>query len=110
MQHGEQHAFEAFAASHPVGTKLCARVANVRAFGAFCELADGVDGLLLVADFAGGPRPMNYPDDYPRVGEQIDVWIEKIIADERKIKLTHRPPAVLHNPPMQWTEPAGTIL
>ena len=92
MQHGEQHAFEAFAASHPVGTKLRARVASVHAFGAFCELGDGTDGLLLVVDFAGGPRPRNYPDDYPRVGEQIDVWIERIISDERKIKLTQRPP------------------
>jgi hypothetical protein len=35
---------------------------------------------------------MNYPEDYPRVGDVIDVFIERIILDERKIKLSQRPP------------------
>jgi len=94
MQDEDQHAFEAFVASHPVGTKLRARVASVRVFGAFCQLADGVDGLLRALDFAGGPRRMDYPDDYPSVGEQIDVWIESVHrgADGQQINLTQRPP------------------
>ena len=92
MPYGDPHAFQTFIADHPVGTKLRARVRGVRAFGAFCELADRVDGLLLVADFANAQRPLNYPADYPRPGEQIDVWIEKIITEEGKIKLTQRPP------------------
>ena len=37
---------------------------------------------------------MNFPDDYPRIGEQIDVWIESIIrgADGQQVKLTQHPP------------------
>jgi ribosomal protein S1 len=65
MQNEEQHVFEAFAASHPVGTKLRARVTTMRAFGAFCQLADGVDGLLLVPDFEGGPAPNELPGRLP---------------------------------------------
>lgn len=91
MERQDKRAFETFTAGHPVGTRVRARVATAQPFGVFCELVDGVQGLLLVVDFAGGPRPMKYPADYPRVGDQIDVWIEMINVDEGKIKLTQRP-------------------
>lgn len=53
MHPPEHDPFIAYADAHPVGTRVRARVVDVRPFGAFCALDDGVEGLLLVVDFAG---------------------------------------------------------
>lgn len=97
MEDAERTLFDAYADRHPVGTKVRARVIGVRVFGAFCSLAEGVEGLLLVVDFAGDPRAMTYPNAYPRVGDVIDVWIEKLIREKGQVKLTQCPPALLHD-------------
>ncbi len=87
MQHGEHNVFDAFADNHPIGTKLRGRATTVREFGAFCELAEGVEGLLMVIDF-DVPRPKTFPNDYPRIGDVIDVRADFMNREARKIRLT----------------------
>jgi len=91
MRHEEHRAFDEFVTDHPVGTAIRGRVTNVQPFGAFCQLAEGVEGLLEVIHFDGRPRTMKFPDDYPRVGDLIDVTIAFINRKAHQIRLTQRP-------------------
>jgi ribosomal protein S1 len=87
----QRDAFSQFVAGHPAGTKLRVRVTDVQPIGAFCELAPGVEGLLVAIDVEGSPRRMTFPDDYPRVGDSLEVTIEYIDHEARDIWLTQRP-------------------
>ena len=81
--------FETFIVAHPEGSRIVARVDQVAQFGVFCELASDVTGLLLVPDFAvAGPK--QFPEDYPKIGDVIDVTIAFINQEHRKIRLSQR--------------------
>jgi small subunit ribosomal protein S1 len=57
----------------PVGAPVKGMVIRVAQFGVFVDLAVGLDGLLRVPEMAGpGPKTV---DDYPQVGEPVDVRV-----------------------------------
>lgn len=82
--------FDAFVDGNPVGSTVAGHVVEIQQYGAFCELASGVIGLLLVVDFEDSPRRYNYPDDYPKVGDLVVLSIKFVNRDQRKIGLTRR--------------------
>jgi small subunit ribosomal protein S1 len=55
-------------------------------FGAFVTLAPGVDGLLHVSKLGQG-RKVNHPREVVEEGQQIEVIIEAVDPDGRKISL-----------------------
>ena len=76
-----------------VGRKVSARVVRLEAFGAFLELAPGVDGLLHIGelreqpgDRAGG-RPLRHAKDALSVGETREVVIRELDRERRRIGL-----------------------
>jgi small subunit ribosomal protein S1 len=77
-----------FFAHHKVGDIVEGRVARLTNFGAFVELADGIEGLIHVSEF----------DDQAHGGEKIDLQVEqtyqmkiiKLSPAERKIGLSIR--------------------
>lgn len=85
-------AFEEYASQHSVGLSVCGPVLSVAPYGLYCELAQGVKGLLLVPDFIGD-NPKTFPDDYPRAGEIIRATIKCILYDRLAVVLTQKPPA-----------------
>lgn len=90
MEPNDPALFEAYAESHPVGTQVLAPVEDVQPFGAFCQLADGVQGLLLVVDFGGMPKRFSFPSDYPRVGDVVESTIVLVDREQLKIRLSQR--------------------
>ena len=80
-------AFLEYCDAHPEGTNVTARVRKVASFGVFCELAKDVEGLLMVTDLPGVPRPTKFPEDYPSIGDELNVSIAYIDRDGRKIRL-----------------------
>ncbi len=90
MQPNNPGQFDAFVNSHPIGSVVTGRVEDVRHFGAFCQLSDGVQGLLLVVDFGDPPLQFNYPDDYPRLGDTITATIALVNKTQRIIRLSRR--------------------
>ncbi len=80
-------AFLEYCDAHREGTNVPARVTNVASFGVFCELAKDVEGLLPVTDLAGVRRPTKFPEDFPSIGDELNVSIAYINRDERKIRL-----------------------
>ena len=69
------------------GTRRRGRVARLEAFGAFVELAPGVDGLLHVSELGGG-KAIRHPREAVKVGDTLDVAVKSIEPERRRIALT----------------------
>ncbi|MCU0698222.1 MAG: S1 RNA-binding domain-containing protein [Myxococcaceae bacterium] len=61
------------------------KVARLTQFGAFVELTPGVDGLIHIS--ALSDRRIAHPRDVVRVGDEVEVKIEKVDADEKRMGL-----------------------
>jgi small subunit ribosomal protein S1 len=81
-----QDPWEAEAARLLVGTRRTGRVARLEAFGAFVELAPGVDGLLHVSELGAG-RALRHPREAVRPGDTIEVAIQAVDRERRRISL-----------------------
>ena len=70
----------------PEGKTVAGTVARVESFGAFVELAPGIEGLVHVSEM-GGNR--NAPArTLARVGDKVDVRVQGVDADKRRISLS----------------------
>jgi small subunit ribosomal protein S1 len=67
------------------GTRTKGKVVRLQAFGAFVELKPGVDGLLHVS--ALSERRIAHPRDAVKVGDEVEVLVEKTDLNEKKIGL-----------------------
>ncbi|MBM9605225.1 30S ribosomal protein S1 [Desulfopila inferna] len=76
-----------FIKNFPVGSKIQAKVSRLAQFGAFVTLVEGVDGLLHISKLGGGRR-INHPREVLEEGQDIEVIIEGIDEDEKRISLT----------------------
>jgi small subunit ribosomal protein S1 len=72
---------------YPVGTRHAGRISRLTKFGAFVELEPGVDGLLHISKLGNGKR-INHPSDVVTEGEVLNVEIEKLDSDNKRISLT----------------------
>lgn len=83
--------WNAEAAKLHAGARRSGRVARLETFGAFVELAPGVDGLLHVSELAGHPqagkREIRHPRDVLKVGQTIEVTVLSIAPETRRIAL-----------------------
>jgi ribosomal protein S1 len=70
-------AWQDFVALHGVGDVLDGRVKRVLPFGAFVEVADGVDGLLHDPDWSAPPE----------VGASIAVRLDGIDVENRRLSM-----------------------
>jgi small subunit ribosomal protein S1 len=61
-------------------------VARLTTFGAFFTLEPGVDGLIHISKLGGGRR-INHPREVLEVGQEVEVKVEAIDNDTRKISL-----------------------
>ena len=71
---------------YAVGTEVTGTVARMRDFGAFVELAPGVDALLHVSQISR--THVEKPADVLKVGQEITAKIVDLNADEKKISLS----------------------
>jgi len=68
------------------GLSYPGKVSRLTQFGAFITLEDGVDGLLHISKLGQGKR-IRHPQDVVSVGQQLQVIVEKIDLEERRISL-----------------------
>ncbi len=67
------------------GTRAKGKVVRLQAFGAFVELKPGVDGLIHVS--ALSDRRIAHPRDAVKVGDEVEVLIEKADPAEKRLAL-----------------------
>jgi small subunit ribosomal protein S1 len=70
----------------PVGTRTSARVVRLETFGAFMELAPGIEGLLHVSELSTG-QPLRHAKEKAKVGDVIPVVVNVIDGERRRLSL-----------------------
>ena len=71
----------------PVGSAIEGPVTQLLKFGAFVQLAEGVEGLVHVSEMVAD-KHVNHPSDVVRVGEIVKAQVMAIDPEKRQIKLS----------------------
>jgi len=71
---------------YPVGSRVHGRVVNLMPYGAFVELAEGVEGLVHVSEMSWIQR-VGRASDVLAVGDEVDAVVLNINREEQKISL-----------------------
>jgi len=71
---------------YTVGMTLSGKIVRLTAFGAFVALEPGLDGLVHISDLEGETR-INHPRDVVKEGQVLEVQINSIDADNKRISL-----------------------
>ncbi|HRT54968.1 MAG TPA: S1 RNA-binding domain-containing protein, partial [Flavobacteriales bacterium] len=80
------HPWDALSADMNVGDKVKGKVMVITDYGAFVEVAAGVEGLLHVSEMSWSQH-LRSPKDFLKEGQEIDVQILNIDREERKMSL-----------------------
>jgi len=70
-----------------VGSQVEGPVTRLTKFGAFVELAEGIEGLVHVSEIVADRR-INHPQDVLHVGERVKAQVVAVDAEKRQIKLS----------------------
>lgn len=101
--------WEDVAGRFPVGAKMTGRVVSLADYGAFLELAEGVEGLVHVSEMSWTKR-VKHPSQVVKVGDDIEVQVLEVDRDNRRISLGMK--QLQPNPWLELKEtyPPGTII
>ena len=82
----EKDPWQEAAGRFPDGTEVTGRVMRMESFGAFVEIAPGVEGLLHISEIGGGRR-LNHPREALQVGQDLPVRVLNVDTAKRRISL-----------------------
>jgi small subunit ribosomal protein S1 len=103
----EPSAWEKFVNEHRPGDIVRGKVTRFANFGAFVELAEGLEGLCHVSELSDDR--VERPEDAAQIGQELDFRILRIEPESKKIGLSHR--AAKHDEPIMdvksYTTDAG---
>ena len=71
----------------PIGSQLVGTVSRLQPFGAFIELAPGVDGLAHISELVADRR-ISHPQEVLKVGDRVQAKVLSIDLEKRRIGLT----------------------
>lgn len=71
----------------PVGGHLKGEITRLQPFGAFVQIAPGVEGLVHISELGAGKR-INHPKDVVAIGQQVEVTILAIDLDKHRLSLS----------------------
>lgn len=91
----EPSAWDKFVDEHKPGDIVHGRISRFANFGAFVELAEGLEGLCHVTELS--EERVNRPEDAVQIGQEMNFRILRIEPESKKIGLSHR--AALHDEP-----------
>src|SRR5690349_13207194 len=80
------HPWDSLSAEIQIGSKVKGRIVNVADYGAFLELQPGVEGLIHVSEMSWSQHLRN-PQDFIKVGDEIEAVVLTIDREERKMSL-----------------------
>ena len=75
------------ASKFPVGSQVEGPVTKIMPFGAFIQIADGIEGLVHVSEISADKR-INHPQDVLRTGQVVKAQVLGIAPEKRQIKLS----------------------
>lgn len=80
------HPWDSLSQEINIGSKVHGKIVNVADYGAFLELQPGVEGLIHVSEMSWSQHLRN-PQDFIKVGEELDAVVLTIDREERKMSL-----------------------
>src|SRR5207248_11531254 len=70
----------------PVGCAVEGPVVSLTKFGAFVQVAEGIEGMVHVSDISAEKR-INHPQDVLRVGQPVKAQVLELDTEKRRLKL-----------------------
>jgi len=70
----------------PTGSVVEGTVVNIMKFGAFVQVAEGIEGMIHVSDISAEKR-INHPQDVLRVGQTVKAQVLELDVEKRRLKL-----------------------
>jgi small subunit ribosomal protein S1 len=89
MKQLSQDPWEGIEGRFPVESKHKAKVRAFTNFGVFCELAEGIDGLIHISDLSWSKK-IKHPSEFCAIGDEIEVVVLELDKDNRRISLGHK--------------------
>jgi small subunit ribosomal protein S1 len=80
----EKNPFEAVAEKFPAGTVIRAKIKSLAEFGAFLELADGVDGLVHVSELSWTESP-EHPSQVVTIGQEVEAVVMGVEVAKQRV-------------------------
>ncbi|HEX4888372.1 MAG TPA: 30S ribosomal protein S1 [Luteibaculaceae bacterium] len=74
---------------YPVSSKHNATVRNFTNFGVFCELEEGIDGLIHISDLSWSKK-IKHPSEFCNVGDKMEVIVLEVDKENRRLSLGHK--------------------
>ncbi|MCA9435123.1 MAG: 30S ribosomal protein S1, partial [Candidatus Omnitrophica bacterium] len=71
---------------YPEGSTVSGKVVSLTNYGAFVQIAEGVDGMVHVSDLAWGKK-INHPNQVLKEGDVVQARVLKIDEENRKVSL-----------------------
>ncbi len=78
--------WDAYVRDHAKGQVVPGKVTRVATFGAFVEVADGIEGLAHISQLS--PVPINTVKDIVRIGQELSVRIHEVDYERKRIGLS----------------------
>jgi small subunit ribosomal protein S1 len=72
---------------YPAGSQVTGTVTKMMAFGAFVEIAEGVEGLVHISEIVGDRR-LNHPSEALHTGQKVEALVLAIDTEKRQMKLS----------------------
>ncbi len=96
-----KHPWEALAEEVKVGDKVKGKVVVIADYGAFIEVADGVEGLIHVSEMSWSTH-LRSAQDFVSVGDEVEAQILTLDREDRKMSL-----GIKQLTPDPWTDITG---
>ena len=71
---------------YPVGSIVEGPVVSIQKFGAFVQLADGVEGMIHIGDISAEKR-LNHPQDALKPGQAVKAQVLEVDTEKRRLRL-----------------------
>lgn len=81
-----ENPWETVANNHPIGSRVAGKVRNFTNYGAFIELAEGVDGMIHVSDMSW-TRKVNHPSEVLEKGQEVEAIVLEVDPSQQRISL-----------------------
>ncbi|MDP2360227.1 MAG: 30S ribosomal protein S1 [bacterium] len=81
-----EHPWNDVEARFPIETRVNGKVVSLTRYGAFVELAPGVEGLIHISEMSW-TQHVKHPSQILSVGQEVEVMVLEVRKDERKISL-----------------------
>ena len=82
----QPHPWESLNTELIIGGKVTGKIVNIADYGAFLEIAPGVEGLIHVSEMSWSQHLRN-PSDFMKIGDEMEAVILTLEKEERKMSL-----------------------